>query len=252
MIINPSVVRKEVRMGVLSKSFYIFFLMFSSIILFAFYSSDFFSDTWYPLGTYMSIGFTLSVFFSAYAGYLSSVLFAWEFENNTIRPLLVYLTRKEVFWSKTLSVLIILAVQYALLIILILIIGSARGMVNLYFIMLFIQILGAIYIFSIGAYALTLLVALTFRRVAYPAIVGVGYGLFVIMGFFLLSSSYSPGVTYLCLNYSYAWSPVHYIPYVIFGTIEWGFVPALLLFAPLIWIIPVVFLAETYFGRCEL
>ena len=92
-----AMIKKEIYPGVLSKSFYIFFLIFSLIVMFSFYSSEFFSETWYPLGTYMSMGFILSLFFSAYAGYLSSIVFGWEFENNTIRPLVVYSTPRSVF-----------------------------------------------------------------------------------------------------------------------------------------------------------
>ncbi len=252
MIFNWSIFKKEVRIGLLSKSFYAFFLIMSFMLLFSFYTSDFFSDEWYPNGTFISMGFILSVFFSAYAGFLASTVFAWELENNTLRPLIVHTSRKEVFWSKTLAIMFIIFCQFLLLTALIAIIGTARGTVSPYFLVLFFQILGGIYIFSMGAYAVTLMVALLFRRVAYPVVMGVVYGLLVIMGFFILSGSYSPGVTYLVIDYSFAWSPVHYIPYVVFGVIEWGFIPFLLVLYPLVWIIPIIFLSAAYFGGCDI
>ncbi|MCD6370475.1 MAG: hypothetical protein J7L63_03155 [Thermoplasmata archaeon] len=136
--------------------------------------------------------------------------------------------------------------QLLLILLLIMLLGSARGRVTLYFVLLFLQILGAIYIFAVGTFALSLLVAMLFRKVAYSIIIGVVYGLLVIMGFFILSSDYSPGITYLMVDYSYAWSPLHYIPYVIFGIMEWGIIPVLLIF-PLVWIISVMFVDEAYF-----
>ncbi len=252
MIFNRYIIKKEFHTLVLTKSFYVFFLIFSFLTLFAFYNSGFFSEIWYPIGTYMSIGFIISLFFSAYAGYLSSVVFAREFEYNTIRSLITHTSREQVFWSKNLSVIAILCFQTLLLLIFIAIIGSVRGTLNIYFIILFLQILTAIYIFSLGAYSIALLTAIILRRISYPLVISVMYGLLTIIGFFILSANYSPGITYLCLDYSYLWSPIHYIPYVIFSTVEWGFVPIILIIAPLMWIIPVILLAGSYFRRCDI
>ncbi len=252
MIFNWSIFKKEVQTGLLSKSFYAFFLIMSLFLIFSFYAGEFFSDDWYPNATFISMGFILSIFFSAYAGYLVSMAFAWELENNTLCSLIVHTSRKEVFWSKTLAIMFIVFCQILLLTVLIAIIGTTRGTVSLYFIILFLQILGGIYVFAMGAYSLTLIIALLFRRVAYPVIIGVVYGLLVIIGFIILSNSYSPGITYLVIDYSFAWSPVHQIPYIVFAVIEWGFIPPILIFYPLVWIIPVIFLASTYFGGCDI
>ena len=246
------IVKKEIYYGILSKSFFAFFLLFSSIVLFAFYTSDFFSETWYPNGTYVIMGFVFSTFSAAYGGYLASIIFGWEFENNTIRSLVVYASRRSVFWGKVFGALIIMAIQFALSIFIVMIIGTARGLDTLYFLHIFIQIFLAIYIFSLGAFTLSLMTAITFRKVAYSVITGVVYGLLSIMGFFILSNYYTPGITYLHIDYSYAWSPVHNIPYVIFAVIEWGIIPVWLAVYPIVWILPLLITGEAYFRRCEL